>query len=337
MNRGSLAVYPHAAWLCFRQSDSFYLQANTPATFMVSQAFGGLLQQSASLLKNVTCNNLPGLEKIWLVPEPVQETKPLYSCKIQPHYAIEVDFMDIVEQTPPSLKSKTGSVNVCIGVYRNPFLAELNQEVPTFFLNGVRGEIQGPSKCLQVMEPSPFRAVGLPGGLQGSGKYYYEVEMCSTVEIWWGIMGWATESFTRFEEGHFMGFALNIDEWTEDPEEIELPFYDSSQSITWWDDTDVFWAEPDVYGLAVDIDKATATVTKNGVDLVSEQPLALMGKRIFPILHVTHRARSQAEIMFLHIFLHIFLCLCLRFEIQALASLSILSSLMQNLDADVEE
>ena len=72
------------------------------------------------MLKNISCNNLPDLAKIWLVPEPLDETKPLYSCRIhrlteQDPCTIEVDFMDIVENTSPCLKSAVGSVDVSIG------------------------------------------------------------------------------------------------------------------------------------------------------------------------------------------------------------------------------
>lgn len=41
-----------------------------------------LLEESECMLKNISCNNLPDLAKIWLVPEPLDETKPLYSCRI---------------------------------------------------------------------------------------------------------------------------------------------------------------------------------------------------------------------------------------------------------------
>lgn len=258
-----------------------------------------LLEESERMLKNISCNNLPDLAKIWLVPEPLDETKPLYSCRIhrlteQDPCTIEVDFMDIVENTSPCLKSAVGSVDVFIGLYRNPFLAEMEQGgVPQFFLNGVRGECQGPSTCLQVMQISPFRAVGLPGGLEGSGKFYYEVEMSSIEPIWWGMVGWATESFSRYKEGNFMGFAFHEDGWTEDPEDCEAPYFDPYQSTTWWDGQDTVWADSDVFGLAVDIDKGEATITKNGENIVQNQSLDLMGKRIFPFLHTTHRVRIK--------------------------------------------
>lgn len=258
-----------------------------------------LLEESERMLKNISCNNLPDLAKIWLVPEPLDETKPLYSCRIhrlteQDPCTIEVDFMDIVENTSPCLKSAVGSVDVSIGLYRNPFLAEMEQGgVPQFFLNGVRGECQGPSTCLQVMQISPFRAVGLPGGLEGSGKFYYEVEMSSIEPIWWGMVGWATESFSRYKEGNFMGFAFHEDGWTEDPEDCEAPYFDPYQSTTWWDGQDTVWADSDVFGLAVDIDKGEATITKNGENIVQNQSLDLMGKRIFPFLHTTHRVRIK--------------------------------------------
>eukprot|EP00435_Cladocopium_sp_Y103_P020336 s1149_g4.t5 len=257
-----------------------------------------LLQQSERMLKNITCNNLPDLAKIWLVPEPLDETKPLYSCRIhrplEQDHTIEVDFMDIVENTSPCLKSAVGSVDVSIGLYRNPFLAEMDQDgVPKFFLNGVRGECQGPSTCLQVMQESPFRAVGLPGRLENRGKFYYEVEVSSLEPIWWGMIGWATESFSRYKEGNFMGFAFHEDGWTEDPEDCEAPYFDPSQSTTWWDGQDTVWADSDVFGLAVDIDKGEATITKNGETIVHNQSLDLMGKGIFPFLHTTHRVRIK--------------------------------------------
>lgn len=202
--------------------------------------------------------------------------------------------MDTVENTSPCLKSAVGSVDVSIGLYRNPFLAEMEQGgVPQFFSNGVRGECQGPSTCLQVMQISPFRAVGLPGGLEGSGKFYYEVEMSSIEPIWWGMVGWATESFSRYKEGNFMGFAFHEDGWTEDPEDCEAPYFDPYQSTTWWDGQDTVWADSDVFGLAVDIDKGEATITKNGENIVQNQSLDLMGKRIFPFLHTTHRVRIK--------------------------------------------
>lgn len=206
--------------------------------------------------------------------------------------------MDIVENTSPCLKSAVGSVDVSIGLYRNPFLAEMEQGgVPQFFLNGVRGECQGPSTCLQVMQISPFRAVGLPGGLEGSGKFYYEVEMSSIEPIWWGMVGWATESFSRYKEGNFMGFAFHEDGWTEDPEDCEAPYFDPYQSTTWWDGQDTVWADSDVFGLAVDIDKGEATITKNGENIVQNQSLDLMGKRIFPFLHTTHRVSNQTDLV----------------------------------------
>lgn len=257
-----------------------------------------LLEESERALKHITCNNLPDLAKIWLVPEPLNETKPLYSCRIhrqtEQDHTIEVDFMDIVENTSPCLKSAVGSVDVSIGLYRNPFLAEMDQGgVPKFFLNGVPGECQGPSTCLQVMQKSNFRAVGLPGGLEGSGKFYYEVEMSSLEPVWWGVIGWATESFSRYKKGNFMGFAFHEDGWTEDQEDCEEPVFDPSIFTTWWDGEDTVWADSDVFGLAVDIDKGEATITKNREIIVEQKTLNLMRKRIFPYLHTTHRVRIK--------------------------------------------
>lgn len=232
--------------------------------------------------------------KVWLVPEPLEETKPVYQCKMETHATIEVDFMDIVEQTHVD-----GTVDVCIGASSRPCVAEISRELPKFLLNGVEGECKTPSVCLQRMEQSPFRAVGLPKGSQGSGKFYYEVELaCFSLPGNCGIIGWATEKFSAFEHGHWMGYCLHDERWTFDPQHLRVLQYlnpSSSETVAWWDDQDVFWAHPTVFGLAVDIDKGTATITKNG-QIVAEESLRFKGERIYPILHTVARPRNSTAL-----------------------------------------